>query len=92
MSSSFADMAILAVDPARYRRYLRGVRSEYSHFDDEAFRTGRTSFLHSILERECIFLSNQARELWEESARANLRGELTEWDQAPQKLLQALAP
>ena len=87
-----ADMAILAVDPARYRRYLRGVRSEYSHFDDEAFRTGRTSFLHSILERECIFLSNQARELWEESARANLRGELTEWEQAPQKLLQAPAP
>ena len=29
-----ADMAILAADSARYRRYLRGVRSEYSHFDD----------------------------------------------------------
>ena len=87
-----ADMAILAAEPARYRRYLRGVRSEYSHFDDEAFRTGRTTFLRSILERERIFLSERARELWEEPARANLRAELTEWDQAPQKLLQALAP
>ena len=87
-----ADMAILAAEPARYRRYLRGVRSEYSHFDDEAFRTGRTTFLHSVLERERIFLSERARELWEEPARANLRAELTEWDQAPQKLLQALAP
>lgn len=87
-----ADMAILAAEPARYRRYLRGVRSEYSHFDDEAFRTGRTTFLHSVLERERIFLSERARELWEEPARANLCGELTEWDQAPQKLLQALAP
>lgn len=87
-----ADMAILAAEPARYRRYLRGVRSEYSHFDDEAFRTGRTTFLHSVLERERIFLSERARELWEEPARANLCGELAEWEQAPQTLLQALVP
>lgn len=86
-----ADMAILAAKPARYRRYLRGVRSEYSHFDDEAFRTGRTSFLRSILERERVFLSHQARQLWEEPARTNLRAELTEWERDPQKLLRALA-
>ena len=85
-------MAILAADSARYRRYLRGVRSEYSHFDDEAFRTGRTSFLHSILERERIFLSEEGLLLWEEPARVNLRAELTEWEQAPQTLLQALVP
>ncbi len=87
-----ADMAILAADSARYRRYLRGVRSEYSHFDDEAFRTGRTTFLRSILERERIFLSERALQLWEEPARTNLQAELTEWEQDPQKLLQALAP
>ncbi|WP_298592145.1 DUF4031 domain-containing protein [uncultured Rothia sp.] len=86
-----ADMAILAADSARYRRYLRGVRSEYSHFDDEAFRTGRTTFLRSILGRERIFLSEQAFTLWEEPARANLRAELSEWEQDPQRLLQALA-
>lgn len=86
-----ADMAILAADSAHYRRYLRGVRSEYSHFDDEAFRTGRTTFLRSILERERIFLSEQAYKLWEEPARTNLRAELTEWEQDPQKLLQTLA-
>ena len=84
-------MAILAAEPARYRRYLCGVRSEYSHFDDEAFRTGRTSFLHSILERERIFLSEEGLLLWEEPARANLQAELAEWEQAPQTLLQALA-
>lgn len=87
-----ADIAILVAEPARYRRYLRGVRSEYSHFDDEAFRIGRTSFLHSVLERERIFLSERARELWEEPARTNLCGELAEWEQNPQKLLQALVP
>lgn len=87
-----ADIAILAAEPARYRRYLRGVRSEYSHFDDEAFRIGRTSFLHSVLERERIFLAERARELWEEPARTNLCGELAEWEQNPQKLLQALVP
>jgi len=86
-----ADMAILAAKPARYRRYLRGVRSEYSRFDDEAFRTGRTSFLRSILERERIFLSHQAHQLWEEPARTNLRAELTEWERNAQKLLRALA-
>lgn len=87
-----ADMAILAAEPARYRRYLRGVRSEYSHFDDEAFRAGRTTFLRSILERERIFLSKEGLQLWEEPARANLCGELAEWEQNPQKLLQALVP
>ena len=86
-----ADMAILAAKPARYRRYLRGVRSEYSRFDDEAFRTGRMSFLRPILERERVFLSHQARQLWEEPARTNLRAELTEWERDPQKLLRALA-
>lgn len=86
-----ADMAILAADSARYLRYLRGVRSEYSHFDDEAFRTGRTTFLCSILGRECIFLSEEAFKLWEEPARANLRAELSEWGCDPQRLLQALA-
>ena len=86
-----ADMAILAADSVRYRRYLRGVRSEYSHFDDEAFRAGRTTFLRSILGRERIFLSEQALKLWEEPAQANLRAELNEWEQDPQGLLQALA-
>lgn len=86
-----ADIAILAAEPARYRRYLRGVRSEYSHFDDEAFRAGRTTFLRSILGRERIFLSEQALKLWEEPAQANLRAELNEWEQDPQGLLQALA-
>ena len=86
-----ADMAILAADSARYRRYLRGVRSEYSQFDDEAFRAGRTTFLRSILGRERIFLSEQALKLWEEPAQANLRAELNEWEQDPQGLLQALA-
>ena len=86
-----ADMAILAADSARYRRYLRGVRREYSHFDNEAFRAGRMTFLHSTLRRERIFLSEQALTLWEEPARANLQAELSEWEQDPQGLLQTLA-
>ena len=86
-----ADMAILAADSARYRRYLRGVRSEYSHCDDEAFRAGRMTFLRSVLGRERIFLSEEALTLWEEPAQANLRAELSEWEQDPQRLLQTLA-
>ena len=86
-----ADMAILAADSARYHRYLRGVRSEYSHFDDEAFRAGRTTFLCSILGRKRIFLSEEGLQLWEEPAQTNLQAELSEWAQDPQGLLQALA-
>ena len=86
-----ADMAILAADSARYRRYLRGVRSEYSHLDDEAFRAGRTTFLRSILGRKRIFLSEEGLQLWEEPARATLQAELSEWEQDPQGLLQTLA-
>ena len=86
-----ADMAILAADSARYRRDLRGVRSEYSHFDDEAFRAGRMTFLRLILGRKRIFLSEEGLQLWEEPARANLQAELSEWAQDPQGLLQALA-
>ena len=86
-----ADMAILAADSARYRRYLRGVRSEYSHFDDEAFHAGRTTFLRSILGRKRIFLSEEGLQLWEEPAQTNLQAELNEWEQDPQGLLQALA-
>lgn len=86
-----ADMAILAADSARYRRYLRGVRSEYSHLDDEAFRAGRTTFLRSILGRKRIFLSEEGLQLWEEPAQTNLQAELSEWAQGPQGLLQALA-
>lgn len=86
-----ADMAILAADSARYRRYLRGVRSEYSHFDDEAFRAGRMTFLRLILGRKRIFLSEEGLQLWEEPAQTNLQAELSEWAQDPQGLLQALA-
>ena len=54
-----ADMAILAADSARYHRYLRGVRSEYSHFDDEAFRAVvRPSCVRSW-GRKRIFLSEE---------------------------------
>ena len=67
------------------------MRSEYSHFDDEAFRAGRTTFLRSILGRKCVFLSEEGLQLWEEPAQTNLQAELSEWAQDPQGLLQALA-
>lgn len=85
-----ADMAILAAKPGRYRRYLRGIRSEYSHFDDYAFRAGRLSFLRSMEQREHIFLTPSAYKLWESRARVNLASELQEWEQNPQGLVHAL--
>ena len=60
-----ADLAILASEPDRYDRYMRDVRREYAHVDDDAWRVGRASVLQSLLER-----TNDVR------ARSNLTREL----------------
>lgn len=71
-----ADMAILAAGAERYRRYVAGVRSEYSHYDSNAFAAGRRAFLAKLLGREHIFISDTARAIWEQRARNNIGDEL----------------
>jgi predicted metal-dependent HD superfamily phosphohydrolase len=44
-----ADLSILSSAPERYDRYVRDVREEYAHVDDESWRTGRTAVLQSLL-------------------------------------------
>ena len=74
-----ADLAVLTADPAAYQAYVDGVRSEYAHVDDAAWRTGRAAVLRSFLERPALFrvpvdAGRDAR------ARANLRAELARLD------------
>lgn len=71
-----ADLAILAAGPERYAEYVEDVRREYTHLDDETFRTGRAQVLRSLLAKPTLFHTPLARESWEKPARANLEREI----------------
>ena len=71
-----ADLGVLASDPAAYGDYVRGVRREYSHVDDEAWRAGRAAVLRSFLDRAAIYDPALGLGAWERRARANLTAEL----------------
>jgi predicted metal-dependent HD superfamily phosphohydrolase len=76
-----SDLAILAADAPRYREYVDGVRREYAHVDDDAFRAGRAAILHELEAKPTLFHTGYARKHWETAARENLSRELTELEQ-----------
>lgn len=71
-----ADLGVLAAPPAAYLDYARGVRAEHPGLDENAWRTGRSAVLRSLLDRPSIFVTPTARTRWEPRARANLSAEL----------------
>jgi predicted metal-dependent HD superfamily phosphohydrolase len=71
-----ADLAILSAGPAQYSAYLTGVRAEYGHVDDQAWRTGRSEVLRRLLARPVLYRTGPMRSR-EARARANLAAELT---------------
>ena len=71
-----ADLAVLAAEPSRYQAYARGVRAEYTHVDDAAWRTGRAAVLRAFLDRPAIYRTAPMRNQ-EHRARANLAAELS---------------
>lgn len=71
-----ADLAVLASPRDAYELYRRGVRVEYGHVDEAAWRSGRAAFLRAMLAREAIFSTPTLRDQGEAAARANLRDEL----------------
>jgi len=73
---SDADLGILAAPRERYDAYVAGVRADFAHVDDEDFRAGRAAVLRDLVGRAHLFSTPQARELWEDAARANLEREL----------------
>jgi predicted metal-dependent HD superfamily phosphohydrolase len=71
-----ADLAILGAPPNAYDAYVNGVRAEYSHLDDAAWRAGRAAVIERLLARDPLFLTPTGRQRWEARARANLTAEL----------------
>lgn len=70
------DLAVLATPAERYAAYAAGIRREYAHVLDDAFRAGRIKVLTSFLARPQIFLSPGLAVRWEVAARENLAGEI----------------
>ena len=70
------DLSILGSNPEDYRCYSADVRREYSWVSKEAFRLGRIKLLQSFLHRVRIFEHPVCFDLWERSARANIRDEI----------------
>jgi len=73
-----ADLEVLGAEPAVYQAYVRGVRFEYAHIDDEGWRSGRAAVLRSFLDRDRIFFTSTMSARAEHRARANLTAELAE--------------
>lgn len=71
-----ADLAVLGADSDVYDQYLAGVRAEYAHVDDGAWRTGRRMVLCSFLDRPLIYRTSAGQSAWEASARTNISREL----------------
>ena len=74
-----ADLWILSAPPERYRRYVGGVRSEYSHVPEEAWTVGRAAVVRRFLDRLAgLYLAGPAddREERRDRAALNLQHEL----------------
>jgi len=70
-----ADLAMLAVDPQRYKVYLHDIRAEYEHLPVEHYLRARLRILHKLIARPSLFMSPLGS-AWEEPARQNLSAEL----------------
>lgn len=79
---SDADLAVLAGAPAKYQKYVRQVRAEYAHVDDDAWRDGRGDVLRGLLASPRLFATPVGRERWEARARTNLAAELAALDRS----------
>jgi predicted metal-dependent HD superfamily phosphohydrolase len=74
---SDADLAVLGADPERYALYAADVREEYAHVDDDAYRSGRTAVLRSLLDRPRLYVTEEGHRMWDTTARRNLRDEIS---------------
>lgn len=71
-----ADLSVLGGEPEPYARYVAAVREDYAHIGDADFAAGRAAVVRRLLALDPLFHTERARELWLETARRNLAGEL----------------
>lgn len=67
------DMAILGASPDAYDAYERAIAQEYAALSPIAYRAGRARFLHKLLARPRIYLSDFFHAEREQAARSNIQ-------------------
>lgn len=72
-----ADLAILGATSEGYDEYARAIRKEYSFVSDDDYRAGRTQVLRRFVDRDYIYVTQEFRARYEESARKNIQRELS---------------
>jgi predicted metal-dependent HD superfamily phosphohydrolase len=70
------DLSILGADRAAYEAYAAGVRHEYRHVPEDAFRGGRARVMRHFLEAPALYADPAFRARLEEPARANIAREI----------------
>jgi predicted metal-dependent HD superfamily phosphohydrolase len=70
------DLSILGAEIEAFDAYEAGVRHEYSHVQEAAFRKGRAAILERFLERDWLYLTDWGRDRFEARARVNLKRSL----------------
>lgn len=70
------DLSVLGAPPDVYDCYAAGVRAEYAHAPDDAFRAGRSRVLRHFLAAQTLFPDPAFAARLDGQARANLRREL----------------
>ncbi len=66
------DLSILGASEAAFDAYEAGVRHEYRHVPENAFRAGRAGVLQRFVARPRLFMSEWGVRRFEAAARANL--------------------
>lgn len=72
------DLAVLGGAPADYNAYAAGVRQEYAHVPQDAFRAGRARVMQQFLDARAIYPDPAFRSRLEERARANIAREIAD--------------
>ena len=75
-----ADLSILGTNPGRYHVYVRDVRADYAHLDDDLWRVGRVQVLDHLLGLEPLFHTDLGRREWAPQAAVNLAAERERWN------------
>lgn len=71
-----ADLAILGSDPARYQRYARAIRQEFSFVPEPVYRKSRRRILAQFLRRDRIYYTDELFRSREKQARRNIEREM----------------
>lgn len=88
------DLGILAANAERYSQYAQQIRQEYIHFEDSAYRQGRSQVLLGFLGGDstqralsesvpALFTSIPFRDVWGPLAVQNIQWELSELSKEP---------